>query len=64
MTDILRRRKSNNSFVLNLVCVGYTIPKGWKFFAVVWNIHMNPDVYVQPKEFNPSRWDVSNIHFN
>ncbi|KAK4344206.1 hypothetical protein RND71_037300 [Anisodus tanguticus] len=36
---------------------GYTIPKGWKFFAVLWNIHMDPDIYVQPEEFNPSRWD-------
>lgn len=46
-------RDTSTTFNIN----GYTIPKGWKFFAVVWNIHMNPDVYVQPKEFNPSRWD-------
>ncbi|XP_060211508.1 beta-amyrin 11-oxidase-like isoform X3 [Lycium barbarum] len=36
---------------------GYTIPRGWKFFALAWNIHMDPDIYVKPEEFNPSRWD-------
>ncbi|XP_055836357.1 ent-kaurenoic acid oxidase 1-like isoform X3 [Solanum dulcamara] len=36
---------------------GYTIPKGWRFFANLWNIHMDPNTFVKPQEFNPSRWD-------
>ncbi|XP_016433147.1 (21S)-21-acetyl-1-hydroxy-apo-melianone synthase CYP88A164-like [Nicotiana tabacum] len=36
---------------------GYTIPKGWKFFALLWSIRMDPDIYAKPEEFNPSRWD-------
>ncbi|XP_019420077.1 PREDICTED: ent-kaurenoic acid oxidase 2-like isoform X2 [Lupinus angustifolius] len=40
---------------------GYTIPKGWK--ALVWfrSVHLNPEIYPNPKEFNPHRWDVSFI---
>ncbi|KAL4309008.1 hypothetical protein GQ457_01G033260 [Hibiscus cannabinus] len=36
---------------------GYTIPKGWK--VLVWNraVHMNPEIYSNPKDFLPSRWD-------
>ncbi|TYJ23211.1 hypothetical protein E1A91_A08G175900v1 [Gossypium mustelinum] len=35
---------------------GYLIPKGWK--VLVWNrgIHMDPQVYSNPKEFLPQRW--------
>lgn len=54
-TVFLRNTKS--SFNIN----GYTIPKGWRFFAVLWNIHMDPDIYVKPEEFNPSRWDDMKI---
>ncbi|XP_027334111.1 ent-kaurenoic acid oxidase 2-like isoform X2 [Abrus precatorius] len=37
---------------------GYTIPKGWK--ALVWfrSIHLDPEIYPNPKEFNPYRWNV------
>lgn len=37
---------------------GYTIPKGWKI--LVWNrgVHMDPETYENPKEFDPSRWEV------
>ncbi|XP_055836361.1 beta-amyrin 11-oxidase-like [Solanum dulcamara] len=49
-------RNTNTTYNIN----GYTIPKGWKFFAVVWSVHMDPEIYVQPKEFNPSRWDDMN----
>ncbi|MCD7457975.1 hypothetical protein HAX54_036722 [Datura stramonium] len=48
-------RDSNNAVHIN----GYTIPKGWKFFSVLWDIHMDPNTYVKPEEFNPSRWDVN-----
>ncbi|KAG7964800.1 hypothetical protein I3843_09G189000 [Carya illinoinensis] len=36
---------------------GYTIPKGWKVLA--WNgaVHMDPIVYENPKNFDPSRWE-------
>ncbi|KAJ4728736.1 Cytochrome P450 family ent-kaurenoic acid oxidase [Melia azedarach] len=36
---------------------GYTIPKGWK--VLIWSrgVHMNPEYFSSPKEFNPSRWD-------
>ncbi|KAB2070638.1 hypothetical protein ES319_A08G168600v1 [Gossypium barbadense] len=36
---------------------GYTIPKGWK--VLVWSraIYMDPNIYSNPKEFLPSRWE-------
>ncbi|KAL4308853.1 hypothetical protein GQ457_01G033250 [Hibiscus cannabinus] len=36
---------------------GYIIPKGWK--VLVWNraVHMNPEIYSNPNDFLPSRWD-------
>ncbi|PPE02660.1 hypothetical protein GOBAR_DD00359 [Gossypium barbadense] len=36
---------------------GYTIPKGWN--VLVWSraVHMDPDIYTNPKEFSPSRWE-------
>ena len=39
--------------------VGYLVPKGWK--VLVWNrgVHMDPETYANPKEFDPSRWDVN-----
>ncbi|MCD9645720.1 hypothetical protein HAX54_034857 [Datura stramonium] len=43
---------------------GYTIPQGWKFLTFLWSFNMDPNTYVNPMEFNPSRWDVSDIHFN
>ncbi|KAK3035477.1 hypothetical protein RJ639_034447, partial [Escallonia herrerae] len=38
---------------------GYTIPKGWKILVWFRSIHLDPEIYHEPKEFNPSRWDVS-----
>nr|KYP67048.1 Ent-kaurenoic acid oxidase 1 [Cajanus cajan] len=36
---------------------GYTIPKGWK--VLVWSrgVHMDPETYRNPKEYDPSRWE-------
>ncbi|XWS49598.1 hypothetical protein CRYUN_Cryun12cG0016900 [Craigia yunnanensis] len=36
---------------------GYFIPKGWK--VLVWHsaIHTDPEIYPNPKEFLPSRWN-------
>jgi len=42
---------------------GYTIPKGWKVLAWFRTIHLDPEVYPNPKEFNPSRWDVSELAY-
>lgn len=36
---------------------GYIIPKGWKVQIWFRNVHMDPQVYTDPKEFNPDRWD-------
>ncbi|KAK3015584.1 hypothetical protein RJ639_006614 [Escallonia herrerae] len=37
---------------------GYTIPKGWKILVWFRSIHLDPEIYHEPKEFNPSRWDI------
>ncbi|OMO54192.1 Cytochrome P450 [Corchorus olitorius] len=46
-------REATNDIELN----GYLIPKGWK--VLVWHsaVHMNPEIYTNPEEFLPSRWD-------
>ncbi|KAL9327537.1 hypothetical protein ACSQ67_002540 [Phaseolus vulgaris] len=46
-------RQAKVDFSIN----GFTIPKGWK--VLVWNrgVHMDPEIYNNPKEFDPSRWD-------
>ncbi|XP_077234326.1 ent-kaurenoic acid oxidase 2-like [Tasmannia lanceolata] len=36
---------------------GYTIPMGWKVLIWFRNVHMDSEVYPDPKEFKPSRWD-------
>ncbi|KAK9065462.1 hypothetical protein SSX86_014861 [Deinandra increscens subsp. villosa] len=36
---------------------GYIIPKGWKVLLWYRTIHLNHEIYPQPNEFNPSRWD-------
>ncbi|OMO94010.1 Cytochrome P450 [Corchorus olitorius] len=36
---------------------GYFIPKGWKVLVFQSAIHMDPEIYSNPNEFNPSRWD-------
>ncbi|KAG9452246.1 hypothetical protein H6P81_005150 [Aristolochia fimbriata] len=35
----------------------YLIPKGWKVQVWLRNVHQDTEVYPDPKEFNPSRWD-------
>ncbi|KAF3535305.1 hypothetical protein F2Q69_00024223 [Brassica cretica] len=37
--------------------VGYLIPKGWKLLTWFRNVHMDPEVYLDPRKFDPSRWD-------
>ncbi|KAF6143065.1 hypothetical protein GIB67_041133 [Kingdonia uniflora] len=36
---------------------GYCIPKGWQVFWVSHGTHMNDEIFENPKEFNPSRFD-------
>ncbi|CAL5008973.1 unnamed protein product [Urochloa decumbens] len=37
---------------------GYLIPKGWKVQLWYRSVHIDPQVYPDPKKFNPSRWEV------
>lgn len=37
---------------------GYLIPKGWKVMPLFRNIHHNPEYFVDPEKFNPSRFEV------
>ncbi|GMH17184.1 hypothetical protein Nepgr_019025 [Nepenthes gracilis] len=36
---------------------GYTIPKGWKVLTWFRSVHLDPAIYPEPMEFDPSRWD-------
>ncbi|TVU47594.1 hypothetical protein EJB05_07200, partial [Eragrostis curvula] len=36
---------------------GYLIPKGWKVQLWYRSVHMDPEVYPDPRKFNPSRWE-------
>ncbi|CAM8910959.1 unnamed protein product [Rhodiola kirilowii] len=36
---------------------GYHIPKGWKVLAWFRSVHLDPEIYPDPLEFNPSRWE-------
>ncbi|KAK4379546.1 hypothetical protein RND71_001408 [Anisodus tanguticus] len=36
---------------------GYTIPKGWKVLVWFRSVHLDPEIYNDPIEFNPSRWE-------
>ncbi|XP_054776382.1 ent-kaurenoic acid oxidase 2-like isoform X2 [Prosopis cineraria] len=37
---------------------GYTVPKGWKILVWFRTVHLDPEIYPNPKEFNPSRWNI------
>ncbi|KAM3705233.1 hypothetical protein ACJW31_03G065400 [Castanea mollissima] len=37
----------------------YIIPKGWKVLVWYGAVHMDPEIYDNPQNFNPSRWDVT-----
>ncbi|KAE8712076.1 Abscisic acid 8'-hydroxylase 2 [Hibiscus syriacus] len=36
----------------------YLIPKGWKVMPLFRNIHHNPEFFADPREFDPSRFEV------
>ncbi|OWM64113.1 hypothetical protein CDL15_Pgr018684 [Punica granatum] len=46
-------REANTDVTMN----GYIIPKGWKVLASLRAVHMDPENHIEPKEFNPSRWE-------
>ncbi|KAL9860250.1 putative cytochrome P450 [Arabidopsis thaliana] len=56
-------RKAVSDFVTNdpiqnrVVVAGYTIPAGWIVLVVPSVIHYDPQIYEQPCEFNPWRWE-------
>ncbi|KAK9231207.1 hypothetical protein WN943_021439 [Citrus x changshan-huyou] len=37
---------------------GHLIPKGWKVLPLFRNVHHNPDFFSEPREFNPSRFEI------
>ncbi|KAL5054028.1 hypothetical protein RYX36_034710 [Vicia faba] len=45
--------------VVDVVYKGYLIPKGWKVMPLFRNIHHNPEFYINPQSFDPSRFEVS-----
>ncbi|KAL0058160.1 hypothetical protein AAF712_015167 [Marasmius tenuissimus] len=40
----------------DIIYNGYLIPKGSVVFGNIWAIHLDPDRFENPKEFNPDRW--------
>ncbi|GMY20746.1 beta-amyrin 11-oxidase-like [Fagus crenata] len=36
---------------------GYIIPKGWKVLVWYGAVHMDSEIYENPRNFNPSRWN-------
>ncbi|KAJ8538704.1 hypothetical protein K7X08_030000 [Anisodus acutangulus] len=46
-------RKAKRTININ----GYTISKGWKILTWIRQVHLDPNNHVNPKKFNPSRWD-------
>ncbi|CAN7016159.1 hypothetical protein IGI04_013886 [Brassica rapa subsp. trilocularis] len=39
---------------------GYLIPKGWCVLASFISVHMDEDIYENPYQFDPWRWDIIN----
>ncbi|MBA0830653.1 hypothetical protein Goarm_015172, partial [Gossypium armourianum] len=46
-------REATNETYLN----GYLIPQGWKVLVWTSAVHMDPEIYPNPNQFLPSRWD-------
>jgi hypothetical protein len=49
------------NFAFFLAHEGYTIPKGSKMMISPTTTHLNPTLYKEPNEFNPWRWQVSEL---
>uniref|UniRef100_A0A9I9E938 Beta-amyrin 11-oxidase-like n=1 Tax=Cucumis melo TaxID=3656 RepID=A0A9I9E938_CUCME len=41
----------------NVYINDYTIPKGWTIMIWTRAVHMDPQIYSNPQEFDPSRWN-------
>lgn len=52
------------SYQLTSLFPDYIIPKGWKVLVWYGAVHMDPEIYDNPQNFNPSRWDVSAFYFD
>nr|KYP76360.1 Abscisic acid 8'-hydroxylase 4 [Cajanus cajan] len=50
--------------VVDVVYIGYLIPKGWKVMPLFRNIHHNPEFHPAPHNFDPSRFESEQIYFN
>jgi ent-kaurenoic acid hydroxylase len=46
-------REAKSDVMIN----GYIIPKGWKVLTWFRSVHLDPEIYPNPKEFNPNRWN-------
>ena len=46
-------------FHYNYLFPGYIIPKGWKVLVWYGAVHMDSEIYDNPQNFDPSRWNVS-----
>lgn len=45
-------------FIFHVLYSGYIIPKGWKVLTWFRDVHLDPEIYPDPKKFDPSRWEV------
>nr|XP_027109139.1 cytochrome P450 87A3-like [Coffea arabica] len=41
---------------------GYTIPAGWTVMVCPSSVHLDPNVYENPHEFDPWRWEGKELH--
>ncbi|XP_021281077.1 cytochrome P450 87A3-like [Herrania umbratica] len=41
---------------------GYTIPAGWLVMVVPASVHLSPNKYESPLQFNPWRWEGQELH--
>ncbi|WMV50325.1 hypothetical protein MTR67_043710 [Solanum verrucosum] len=41
----------------DVIIKSYTIPRGWKVLVWFRPVHLDPEIYNDPKEFNPSGYD-------
>lgn len=50
--------KTSIILISHVLFSGYIIPKGWKVLTWFRNVHLDPEIYPDPKNFDPSRWEV------
>lgn len=44
-----------------MVPTGYTIPADWIVLVIPSLVHFDPEIYDNPFEFNPWRWEVLTV---